>query len=85
MTGIIAPFFGHEQLANMKRKLSKLLLALQLCITTLTRCAAKGAGGFGFCPDDRQEQLMKLLQENPEIKKKVLAALLAEDAQKSGC
>ena len=33
--------------------------------------------------DDRQEQLMQLLQEYPEIKKKVLAALLAEDAQKN--
>ena len=39
----------------------------------------------GTSADDRQEQLMKLLQEDPEIKKKVLAALLAEDAQKSGC
>ena len=39
----------------------------------------------GTSADDRQEQLMKLLQEDPKIKKKVLAALLAEDAQKSGC
>ena len=39
----------------------------------------------GFSTDDRQDQLMQLLDEDPEMKKKLLQALLAEHAQKSGC
>ena len=33
----------------------------------------------------RQEQLLKLLDDNPEVKKKLLATLLAENAQKTQC
>ena len=36
----------------------------------------------GSSVDDRQDQLMQLLDEDPEMKKKLLQALLAEDAQK---
>ena len=36
----------------------------------------------GSSVDDRQNQLMQLLDEDPEMKKKLLQALLAEDAQK---
>lgn len=35
---MVAPFCEHGQLSNMQRKLSKLLLALQLCIAVLTGC-----------------------------------------------
>lgn len=35
---MVAPFCEHGQLSNTKRKLSKLLLALQLCIAMLTGC-----------------------------------------------
>ena len=37
----------------------------------------------GSSADDRQDQLMQILDEDPEMKKKLLEALLAENAQKN--